>query len=75
MKKETSVSWLLDQYLKKDGLAKSDFIKAFEVEKQQIIDAYIEGDADSYYCKDNRDRMGENYYTETFKPGQDERFK
>lgn len=69
MKKETSVSWLLDQYLKKDGLAKSDFIKAFEMEEQQITKAFYDG----YYQEEVKDYR--IYYTETFKPGQDERFK
>ena len=65
MEKETAVSWLLDQYLKKDGLAKSDVSRALEMEKQQIIDAYLQGDEDSHYLN-NRDRMGEGYYNETF---------
>ena len=39
---------------------------AKEREKQQIIDAYLQGDEDSHYLN-NRDRMGEGYYNETFK--------
>lgn len=68
MEKETSVSWLLDQYLKKDGLSKSDFIKAFEMEEQQITKAFYDG----YYQEEVKDYR--SYYTETFKPVQDERF-
>lgn len=64
--KQTAVQWLLEQYLKKDGLAKSDVSRALEMEKQQIIDAYLQGDEDSHYLN-NRDRMGEGYYNETFK--------
>ena len=63
--KKTSVQWLLEQYLKKDGLAKSDVSRALEMEKQQIIDAYLQGDEDSHYLN-RRDRMGEGYYNETF---------
>ena len=63
--KQTAVQWLLEQYLKKDGLAKSDVSRALEMEKQQIIDAYLQGDEDSHYLN-NRDRMGEGYYNETF---------
>ena len=63
--KQTAVQWLLEQYLKKDGLAKSDVSRALEMEKQQIIDAYLEGDEDSHYLN-NRDRMGEDYYNQTF---------
>ena len=68
MEKETSVSWLLDQYLKKDGLSKSDFIKAFEMEEQQITKAFYDG----YYQEEVKDYR--SYYAETFKPVQDERF-
>lgn len=63
--KQTAVQWLLEQYLKKDGLAKPDVSRALEMEKQQIIDAYLQGDEDSHYLN-NRDRMGEGYYNETF---------
>lgn len=63
--KQTAVQWLLEQYLKKDGLAKSDVSRALEMEKQQIIDAYLQGDEDSHYLN-NRDRMGEGYYNQTF---------
>ena len=54
--KQTAVQWLLEQYLKKDGLAKSDVSRALEMEKQQIIDAYALG----------YDELGEEYYNETF---------
>lgn len=39
--------------------------QAKKMEKQQIIDAYEQGDEDSHYLN-NRDRMGEGYYNETF---------
>ena len=43
--KQTAVEWLLEQYLKKDGLAKSDVSRALEMEKEQIIDfAYVISD-------------------------------
>jgi hypothetical protein len=54
--KQTAVQWLLEQYLKKDGLAKSDVSRALEMEKQQIIDAYALG----------YDELGEEYYNKTF---------
>ena len=52
--KKTAVQWLLEQYLKKDGLTKSDVKNATEMEKQQIIDAYEENmmsftDGEKYY--------------------------
>ena len=33
--KQTTVQWLLEQYLKKDGLTQSDVKRALEMEKQQ----------------------------------------
>ena len=42
----------------------NDYYKFFEMEKQQIINAYYEGNDD---VKNNPDREGEQYYKETFK--------
>lgn len=61
--KETAVQWLLEQYLKKDGLTKSDVSRALEMEKQQIINAYYTGNDD---VKDNPDREAEQYYNKMF---------
>ena len=57
--KKTAVEWLLDQYLKKDGLTKSDVQNAKEMEKQQIMEALLTNDFDY--------ESGENYYKQTFK--------
>jgi ABC-type nitrate/sulfonate/bicarbonate transport system substrate-binding protein len=56
--KQTAVQWLLEQYLKKDGLAKSDVSRALEMEKQQIIEALFTNDFDY--------ETGEEYYNKTF---------
>ena len=66
MEKQTAVSWLVSQ-LNKQGFAQvvtdEEIKQAKEMEKQQIIDAYYQGDADS----DNIHVDAEQYYKETFK--------
>lgn len=66
--KQTAVEWFIQQIFKTDNDMNIDEMidKAKKMEKQQIIDAYLQGDEDSHYLN-NRDRMGEGYYNETFK--------
>ena len=80
--KQTAVEWLIDesmtlvfQYMK--GTLNEDTLddviykigtKAKEMEKEQIMDAYYQGDADS----DNIHVDAEQYYKETFKSEEDE---
>jgi hypothetical protein len=65
----TAVEWLYKQLngLNKpilDDYFQTIFSQAKEIEKQQIIDAYSEGDING--IMDNR-KMAEQYYNETFK--------
>lgn len=62
--KQTAVEWLEEQIKWRTNIS-DIIIQAKEMEKQQIIDAYLQGDEDSHYLN-NRDRMGEGYYNETF---------
>ena len=67
--KQTATEWLFQQLWETpiDKLTWYAILKqATAMEKQQIIDAYLQGDEDSHYLN-NRDRMGEGYYNETFK--------
>ncbi len=61
--KQTAVEWLVDQlekhYVKVDIKNTAVFYQAKEMEKQQIIDAYNEGDIQLV--------NGEQYYNQTFK--------
>jgi hypothetical protein len=60
--KQTAVEWLeskMTDYLK--SLYKSEIEQAKEMEKQQIIDAYIEGYSATDFNVDS-----EQYYNETF---------
>ena len=72
--KQTAVEWLLEQIFKHNNLVKGDgwfYVKldiieqAKEMEKQQIIDAFVEcwkeNMPDGYECK----QSAEQYYNET----------
>ena len=63
--KQTTVQWLLEQYLKKDGLTQSDVKRALEMEKQQIIDASAIAYEDMFGTDGTE--YGEEYYNNTFK--------
>ena len=59
MSKQTAVEWVIEQYINKNrGL--EVFMKAKEMEKEQIIQAYNEGD---WALKGK----AEKYYNETYK--------
>jgi ABC-type nitrate/sulfonate/bicarbonate transport system substrate-binding protein len=63
--KQTTVQWLLEQYLKKDGLTQSDVKRALEMEKQQITDASAIAYEDMFGTDGTE--YGEEYYNNTFK--------
>jgi len=59
---KTAVEWLEEQYLKRKGFLKtSDVNRAKEMEKEQIIEAYM------VRYEGINDNIGEEYYNETFK--------
>ena len=74
MKKQTAVEWLekhLNVYFNKKMESslwkiKQKFEQAKEMEKQQIKNAYQEGDGDEYYLEENK-IWAEQYYNETYK--------
>ncbi len=63
-KQLTAVEWLVEQLplIQQEGL-RYVIEQAKQMEKEQIIDAYYQGDADS----DNIHVDAEQYYNETFK--------
>jgi len=69
-KQQTAVKWLQQIALTRD-LNLADFEQAKEMEKEQIIDAFVEcwkeNMPDGYECK----KSAEQYYNETY-GGQDE---
>ncbi len=66
--KQTAVEWLVDQlekhYVKVDIKNTAVFYQAKEMEKQQIIDAYKQGQFDGDII---RDTDAEQYYNQKFK--------
>lgn len=70
----TSIEWLweeIDNLIPYEGIATSQIfrellVKAEEMHKQEIIDAYMER-VDSTNKEDLRKIIGEQYYQETFK--------
>jgi len=61
MKKQTAVEWVIEQYINKNrGL--EVFMKAIQMEKEQITDAFDTGRRKGDWIFD-----GEKYYEETYK--------
>ena len=63
--KQTAVEWLTEQYLEQYDLLDSDlYLKAKEMEKEQIIEANNRG---WKVARENIFEPAEQYYNETFK--------
>lgn len=64
--KQTAIEWLVEQFNEIHTQRKWKEItdQAKEMEKQQIIDAYSEGDINGIM---NAEKRAEQYYNETFK--------
>jgi hypothetical protein len=60
--KQTAVKWLFDEFIKPENQVSlaSLFLKAIEMEKEQIEDAYWEGIFNGEFLD------GEGYYNETY---------
>ena len=73
MAQQTAVEWLVDQ-IKSDqnqkALSASEWIEVIEqakqMEKEQIINAWRNGDNDSMYEPKQLDEQAEQYYNETY---------
>jgi hypothetical protein len=63
--KLTAVEWLY-KLSKKRELDKFDLQQAIEMEKEQIMDARIDGDTYSTAIKEIRTEYAEQYYKETY---------
>jgi hypothetical protein len=64
--KQTAVEWLFDRLQSEPFLTHEDFKQAKEMEKQQIIDARIDGDENYTLVGNKREEYAEQYYNETF---------
>ena len=66
--KQTAVEWLVEQIIKEKGLVDLDIQAALEMEKQQIIDAYLQKRKLSNISKCMQLCIdAEKYYNETYK--------
>lgn len=73
MAQQTAVEWLInkieqDQMYK--ALSQREWVEVFkqakQIEKEQIIHAWREGDNDSMYDPKELDQQAEQYYNETY---------
>lgn len=66
MKRQTAVEFLIKEFNLKDYEATIKLAKS--IEKEQIIDAFEEGENNSidYFVPENRITESEQYYNETF---------
>ncbi len=64
--KQTAVEWLEDKYRPKGYITAEEFNQAKVMEKEQIIDARIDGDTWSTAIKEMRTKYAELYYKETY---------
>jgi DNA-directed RNA polymerase subunit RPC12/RpoP len=68
--KQTAVEWLKDLYENQDAYDESildeQWQKAIEMEKEQIMDAWIEGGEYGYLSQESDRVLAEQYYNETF---------
>jgi hypothetical protein len=65
----TAVEWLKFRYKNNINLMDYDFNQALEMEKQQIIDAYVTPLSKEFWFKkdDIFNQQAEQYYNETYK--------
>jgi hypothetical protein len=64
MSKQTAVEWVLQKILIENGIVNSDIEQAYKMEKEQIIDAYNEGNRHNGWALKHEP---EQYYNETYK--------
>ena len=58
----TAVEWLIEQFEQKGYIGKQDELQAIAMEKEQIINAFNDGDFMSTGCEDDAVK----YYNETY---------
>ena len=67
---QTAVEWLIDWIGKNQYFIGDDLLQAFEqalaIEKEQIMSAWLNGDADSMYDPKQLEEQAEQYYKETY---------
>lgn len=70
MAQQTAVSWLLEWKKSNQYFIGNDLLQAVEqarqMEKEQIVNAWRNGDNDSMYEPKELDKQAEQYYNETY---------
>jgi hypothetical protein len=64
MSKQTAVEWVLQKILIENGIVNSDIEKAYKMEKEQITEAFKEGNLYHGWALKHEP---EQYYNETYK--------
>jgi hypothetical protein len=64
MSKQTAVEWVLQKILIENGILNSDIEQAYKMEKEQIIEAFKEGNLYHGWALKHEP---EQYYNETYK--------
>lgn len=65
--KQTSIEWLLDQLQAPcRGIPLHIIEQAKQMHKEEIVDAWRNGDNDSMYSPKELDKQAENYYKERY---------
>ena len=73
---QTATEWLVKIYLQTNKIDSFDIEQAKEMEKQQIIDAFWNGDNSDCTSEQNSKEFAEKYYNETYgSKGSDETLK
>ena len=65
---ETAVQWIYNKLIKGSHATKQDFNKAIQMERQQIIDAWANGEG---YNDEEAKEMAKKYYKETYESNND----
>lgn len=66
--KQTAVQWIYNKLIKESHATKQDFKKAIQMERQQIIDAWANGEG---YNDEEAKEMAKKYYKETYESNND----
>ena len=66
--KQTAVEWLIEQIRNEKYIEDVDFEQAKEMEKEQIMEAHMDGALNTIWDENtDRDENASDYYYETFK--------
>jgi hypothetical protein len=64
--RQTASEWLLTQYAKNSILSLNDFREAGRMDKEEIMDAYVQGVADKSKEIIDTTKNAEEYYEKTY---------